>query len=886
MLNYRLEVPLKLIGAKDKVSMLTKEEAHIVAKFISNELDDKLNDHMIAIYPSINNPLSLEFVIEVIQTKGTARHGIDEEKLRKFVIDSVLDLFDKRITDNEDNDVLDLHRAGFRTEPCLIKFYEIPFTDAAASMIYCYKQDDYLIPDSDPHDVVVKENIYAKAPETYNRRFLPSIKVWLDLVQFSSVLITGDTVGRDGIIGDTKRLEAEALTTGMLDKEIENISKYTGGFRPFNKVYKALFPSRTSIPAQMSKFIPALRKKNQLMSNSYYVIDFFDFVYTMMDEESIVKKLALLNFRGSTIILYIDIPNSFYSANIEIEDNESNYDRKSLHNTDISKNNEFERIKNMYKKYEIMDIDDSLAFSDKIEVITKVTASIKKFNENKKKADDIPKTISDIYGWLMDNIGIANIIIAYSDSAAYENNYCMGNFFERISNINVSVCPISKLNYSNEDTLIKLVKSYVLAGYGVNNIDELANIPDKVDIDAIAKDIVNHFIDPAKPHSEARSTFDIKVAVSLYLDYIGVSDRDGNTAEDRIKEAKKKEKERKALRRKQQATSENEEYDDMEDEDEEDEDYSFSSISRSFDAYASGSAPKNSSESNIADDAEITLDKMIGLKNIKQQVKDFAAYVQLNKIKTDRGIKDVPISKHMVFMGNPGTAKTTVAALLGKLLKSKGLLENGKVKQVSRDDLCGKYVGWTARLTKECIEEAKGGILFIDEAYSLATDSGGYGKEAIDTLVNYMDKPEVRNTTIIIFAGYPKPMRNFLNMNEGMRSRIGFFFEFPNYSTEELIEIAKMQAKLYGISLTDGYIDKLTEAIENERHEKDFGNGRYIRNVLEKSIIKQSRRIMKDPDNVANYDDKYLLTLHAEDFSLEGIRRKENKRLIGFGTLN
>ena len=120
--------------------MLTKEEAHIVAKFISNELDDKLNDHMIAIYPSINNPLSLEFVIEVIQTKGTARHGIDEEKLRKFIIDSVVDLFEK---DLSNSDVLDLYRAGFRIDPNLIKFYEIPFTDAAASMIYCYKQDDY-----------------------------------------------------------------------------------------------------------------------------------------------------------------------------------------------------------------------------------------------------------------------------------------------------------------------------------------------------------------------------------------------------------------------------------------------------------------------------------------------------------------------------------------------------------------------------------------------------------------------------------------------------------------------------------------------------------------------------------------------------------------------
>ena len=265
---------------------------------------------------------------------------------------------------------------------------------------------------------------------------------------------------------------------------------------------------------------------------------------------------------------------------------------------------------------------------------------------------------------------------------------------------------------------------------------------------------------------------------------------------------------------------------------------------------------------------------MIGLTSIKEQIEDFSAFVQINKTKIDKGLKEIPISKHMVFMGNPGTAKSTVALQLAKILHDKGLIPTADIKHVSRDDLVGKYVGWTAKLVKEAIDKAKGGILFIDEAYSLTATEGGnnsYGIEAINTFVNYMDKADVRDSTIFIFAGYKEEMKNFIKANPGLKSRIGFYFDFPDYTPEELIEIAKVQAANAEYQLENGYLVKLKEYLQTCYGKKDFGNGRLVRNILEKSIIQQSKRLFQQNPNKSSYSKSDLITIKTEDFSVKGI---------------
>ena len=224
---------------------------------------------------------------------------------------------------------------------------------------------------------------------------------------------------------------------------------------------------------------------------------------------------------------------------------------------------------------------------------------------------------------------------------------------------------------------------------------------------------------------------------------------------------------------------------------------------------------------------------------------------------------------------------------MSKILYNKGLIRTPELKQVSRDDLVGKYVGWTARLVKEAIESAKGGILFVDEAYSLSQNEAGsnsYGKEAIDTFVNYLDKADVRDSTIIIFAGYRDEMKKFTDSNPGLKSRIGFYFDFPDYTTDELIEIAKVQAANAEYTLEEGYLTKLREVIEKNRKRKDFGNGRFVRNIFEKSVLEQSARLarLKDKMQDLSFTKKELTTIKEEDFSTKGIDLTSSDRSVGF----
>ena len=273
------------------------------------------------------------------------------------------------------------------------------------------------------------------------------------------------------------------------------------------------------------------------------------------------------------------------------------------------------------------------------------------------------------------------------------------------------------------------------------------------------------------------------------------------------------------------------------------------------------------------------LDGMIGLRDAKAVIKKALAYYKIQKIYKDKGIKQDRPAMHMVFTGSPGTAKTSVARLFARIMKENGLLASGKMIEVGRSELVGKYVGWTAAIVKEKFQAAKGGVLFIDEAYSLVDDRGGsFGDEAINTIVQEMENH--RDEVVVIFAGYTNEMERFLEKNPGLRSRIAFHVPFADYDTDELCEIAKLIGKTKGVELTERALDKLSTVFEVAKTQPDFGNGRYVRNVIELSKMNQANRITNM--DVEKITEKVLTTIEEEDIEIPKIKNNKVKRTIGF----
>ncbi|MCR5684262.1 MAG: AAA family ATPase [Lachnospiraceae bacterium] len=203
----------------------------------------------------------------------------------------------------------------------------------------------------------------------------------------------------------------------------------------------------------------------------------------------------------------------------------------------------------------------------------------------------------------------------------------------------------------------------------------------------------------------------------------------------------------------------------------------------------------------------------------------------------------------MVFTGNPGTARTTVARLFAQMLKDEKVLPTGQFVEVGRGDLISDHVGGTALLVKEKFREAQGGVLFIDEAYSLCDDrKNSFGDEAISTIVQEMENS--RDRVIVIFAGYPEPMKEFLDRNPGMSSRIAFRINFDDYTVEELCEITKLMVSKKEMSITDGAMEKLRNAYWKVNRTSDFGNGRFVRKLLEEAQMNLAERLLDlaDPD--------------------------------------
>lgn len=271
------------------------------------------------------------------------------------------------------------------------------------------------------------------------------------------------------------------------------------------------------------------------------------------------------------------------------------------------------------------------------------------------------------------------------------------------------------------------------------------------------------------------------------------------------------------------------------------------------------------------------LQEMIGLERAKSIVNQALDYNKAQKIFADKGMKFERTSMHMVFTGNPGTAKTSVARLFARIMKDNNVLSKGHMVEVGRADLVGKYVGWTAPTVKKKFEEAKGGVLFIDEAYSLVDDRDGmYGDEAINTIVQEMENH--RDEVVVIFAGYPDKMENFLQKNPGLRSRIAYHVPFDDYSIDELCSITDLIAKQKGLILADDAKEKLRGIYDIAIRDDDFGNGRYVRNILEKAKMAQaSRLVTMDYDLITMEDVK---TIVASDIEMPP--KKAEKMRIGF----
>ncbi len=269
--------------------------------------------------------------------------------------------------------------------------------------------------------------------------------------------------------------------------------------------------------------------------------------------------------------------------------------------------------------------------------------------------------------------------------------------------------------------------------------------------------------------------------------------------------------------------------------------------------------PKLKEEKSI-DEIFESLNELVGLEKVKKTLYDLVDLMKL-KEKTDGSLKIGNVNLHMIFLGNPGTGKTTIARLLCGILYNLHYIKEDKLIEVTSKDLIAEYVGQTAIKTNEVINKAMGGVLFIDEAYMLGDKNNSYNDDAIGTLIAAMENN--RDNLVCIFAGYTKEMQAFLNANSGITSRIGYTLEFDDYTTDELILIFDGMVKKAGFEVTDEAHKVLRHIIDDNRNSKNFGNARFVRNIYEKTIIKHASNTKN------NKSKKVLSTITDKDISAE-----------------
>ena len=273
---------------------------------------------------------------------------------------------------------------------------------------------------------------------------------------------------------------------------------------------------------------------------------------------------------------------------------------------------------------------------------------------------------------------------------------------------------------------------------------------------------------------------------------------------------------------------------------------------------------ENAEDSKTLQELLDELNSLVGLEKVKNKVNDLIIYQKVQKMRRKNNLHSAKSTLHLAFIGNPGTGKTTVARIVGRIYKQIGLLSKGHFIEVSRTDLIAGYQGQTALKVKEVIERAKGGVLFIDEAYSITENdhSDSYGRECLTELTKALE--DYRDDLVVIVAGYTEPMKKFFESNPGLKSRINTFIEFEDYQAEELEKILLNMCEKNDYQLSEGVKDNIRAFFENEIRKKDenFANGRLVRNLYDDLVMNHARRVIK----ITNASKKDLALIIDSDF--------------------